>query len=199
MAKWRQEIFDFLGRFISANGCRATFCLPYVQSIKFRPEPDLLHRQSSWSEHTSDVINDGSIKSDSTSSAHEWLWMVNAISPTNNRIPFWWVCNRQPLNIRLKAIDPIISWSRGKRASLGVTDFSRSPDMSPNSQFVFVQIVRRIGGGQLGMRLHSPIGQITRLGEIRRIVGWQLGTLSFSPIFLLLLALKWISSWQLIN
>ena len=43
------------------------------------------------------------------------------------------------------------------------SDFSGTPEL--------VRIVRRIGGGQLGLRHHSPNGQIPKLGEIRRILG----------------------------
>ena len=51
------------------------------------------------------------------------------------------------------------------------TNFSRTPNRQPNPQFLFVQIVQRTRGGQLGLRLHSPHGQITEFGEIQIIVG----------------------------
>ena len=75
------------------------------------------------------------------------------------------------LSLVLKQIDIIYS------------DFSRTPDGSPNPWFFFIQIVQRIGGGQLGLRLHFQNGPITKLGEIWKIVGWQLAKLSFSPNF----------------
>ena len=54
------------------------------------------------------------------------------------------------------------------------TNFSKSPDRPPNPQIVFVQIFLRIGGDQLGLRLHSPNGSKWpdyQIGEIQRIVG----------------------------
>ena len=42
-------------------------------------------------------------------------------------------------------------------------NFSKSPDRPSNPQILFVRIVRRIGGGQLGLSFHSPNGQITEL------------------------------------
>ena len=50
-----------------------------------------------------------------------------------------------------------------------LSNFSQIKDRSPNPQFLFVRIVGRIGGGQLGLRLHSPNGQITeseKFGEL---------------------------------
>ena len=49
------------------------------------------------------------------------------------------------------------------------TDFSKSPEEPKNLQFLFFQIFLRIGGGQFGLRLHSPYGQITefeKFGEL---------------------------------
>ena len=43
------------------------------------------------------------------------------------------------------------------------TDFSKTPEEPQNLQFLFVRIFLRIGGGQFGLRLHSPNGQITEL------------------------------------
>ena len=48
--------------------------------------------------------------------------------------------------------------------------FSRSPDRSPNPQIVFDQIVWRIGGGQFGLRLHSPNGQFTKLEKFGELL-----------------------------
>ena len=44
-----------------------------------------------------------------------------------------------------------------------LSNFSKTPDRWPNPQFLIVQIFLRIGGDQLGWRLLSPNGQITKL------------------------------------
>ena len=77
-------------------------------------------------------------------------------------------------------------------------NFSQSPDRLPNPRFLFVRIVRRIGGGQLGLRLHSPNGQITEFREILQIL--QISGDWASPWFLFLTTFgQWVhaSSWSL--
>ena len=49
------------------------------------------------------------------------------------------------------------------------SDFSQTPGRSPNPRLLFARIVRRIGGGQLGLRLHSLNGQITELEKFREL------------------------------
>ena len=79
------------------------------------------------------------------------------------------------------------------------SDFSKSPEVPEDLQFLFVQIFLWIKLANLGCgSIHqmAPNGQITKLEKNQRIVGWQLATLSLSPNFLSLLAHKWSRSWQ---
>ena len=53
------------------------------------------------------------------------------------------------------------SVKRTKLIEPQLSDFSKSPEETDILQILFVRIFLRIGGGQLGLRLHSPNGQIT--------------------------------------
>ena len=83
-------------------------------------------------------------------------------------------CNKEankPFTLCTMSIGMLLDFYDRQLDTQYFTNFSRTPNRLPNPQFLFVQIVQRTRGGQLGLRLHSPNGQISEFGEIQIILG----------------------------